>query len=124
MGLNYEDDDDEEVEVMLVEDEDLFLKSLRESVSVTVAKNAVDNDDLDKYLTIEQMRKILADYVDGVDEETGCEFLTEISYYSLIQDVSSSFLGVCLSKLAAADLVESAWDDKRGEQVFWRKTND
>ena len=125
MGLNeYDEEWDDEIEVMLVEDEELFLTSLRESVSATVAKDAVKEGELDRYLTIEQMRKIMADYVDGVDEETGCEFMTEDSYADLLADISATFLGVCLSKLAAADLVETAWDEKRGEQVFWRKNND
>ena len=117
-----DDDDEVEVEVMIVEDQELFLTSLRDSVSVTVAKDAIDRGSLDKYLTIEQMGKILDDYVDGIDEETGCKFMTEESYAELTADIASTFLGVCLSKLAAADLIESAWDDERGEQVFWTKS--
>ena len=127
MGMNeyddgYDDDDDgEEIEVMVVEDRDLFLTSLRDSVSVTVANDAIDDGVLDKYLTLEQMSQILEDYVEGIDEETGCEFMTEEAYALLLKDVTATFLGTCLSKLAAADLVESAWDDERGEQVFWPK---
>ena len=126
MGLSEYDeewDDDDEIEVMLVEDQDLFLTSLRDSVSVTVAKDAIDEGTLDKYLTIEQMEKILDDYVDGVDEETDCKFMTHESYDALVADISSTFLGVCLAKLAAADLVDTAWDDERGEQVFWTKAS-
>lgn len=125
MGMNEawddEDGDDEEVEIMLIEDLDLFLYSLRNAVSLTIAKDAVDEDALDKYLPLTQMGKIIEDYIDGVDEETGYPFMTDESYADMVQDVSSTFLGVCLAKLAAADLIESAWDDERGEQVFWTK---
>lgn len=128
MGMNegWDDDDDddfedEDVEIMLIEDVDLFLVSLRGAVSLTIAKDAVDEGSLEKYLPIMQMKAILDEYVDGTDEETGLPFMLADAYPILVEDVSSAFLGVCLSKLAAADLIESAWDDERGEQIFWTK---
>ena len=125
MGMNEHDDDDDDdvdgVEVMLVEDVELFLFSLRERVSVTIAANAIEPRNLDEYMTMTQMKSTLGDYVDGVDEETGCPFLLVESYEELVDDLSRSFLGACLAKLAAADLVETAWDDERGQQIFWTK---
>lgn len=120
MGLDYEDDD-EEVEVMLITDRRLFAESLREAACTSVAKGAVDVQCLDEYMTLQQVSSIIEDYIEGVDEESGSPVMSEENYVELIRDVSSSFLGACLAKLAAADLVETAWDEERGQQVFWRK---
>ena len=122
MGLNYDDlDDDDEIEVVLIEDFDVFLVSLRDAVCLTVAKGEIEDADLDKYMTLNQIRSIVNGYIDGTDEETGVPFMIEDSYEELVADVSAAFLGACLSKLAAADLIETAWDEKRAEQIFWRK---
>ena len=122
MGLDYDDDDDDdEVEVMMITDHGLFARSLREAACTSVAKGTVDVRCLDEYMTLQQVSSIIEDYIEGVDEESGNPVMSEEAYLELVRDVSSSFLGACLAKLAAADLVETAWDEERGQQVFWRK---
>ena len=125
MGLNdYDDgydDEAEEVEVMTVTDMAIFAESLRELVSMTIAKGTIDQDALDDYMPLKQVISIVGEHIDGFDEETGCEFLLVESYEDLIEDISATFLGSCLAKLAAADLLETAWDEEEERQVFWRK---
>ena len=115
------EDDDDCVEIMLIEDMEFFLFSLRDAVSTAIAKGAIEDIELDKYLSVGQLEKSLETFVVGVDEESGLPFLMEEAYGELVDEVSSLFLGCCLSKLAAADLVDTAWCDERNQQVFWVK---
>lgn len=129
MGMNeawsdYDDDEDEDFEdVILVTDLEVFVVSLREAVSASVAKGAIADKDLGEYVSVGQLKSLIESYIEGVDEESGHPFMREETYLALLNEASSVFLGACLSKLAAADLVDTAWDDERGQQVFWVKEN-
>lgn len=116
-----EDDEDEEmVEVLLVEDEDAFINALQEHVNKVIAKETIPADELDTYVTKEQFRSMVKEFYLGVDEDSGCPFMTEETYEELLLHVSKAFLGACLSRLASKGLIESAWDSDANEAIFWR----
>jgi len=78
------------------------------------------NDNLDDFVTIKQTSDMIVDHSIGKDEE-GRYLIDEKSHTKLFEAVRLRLYNSGLSKLAAKDLLECAWDDKRGEMVFWAK---
>ena len=109
----------EEVEVIVIENRDVFLKALRDAINSTVAHGVISPEELDNYMPLEQMYAIVEDYIEDTDENEH-PFMLEESYPLMVSDVASAFLGACLSKLAAAGLVETAWDEEKQTVVFWK----
>ena len=124
----HDEEEGEEVEVIVIEDKDVFLKALRDSINQAVAQGTIAPEDLDEYLPLKQMYAIVEDYIENdPDDEDEHPFMLEEAYPLMVSDVASAFLGACLSKLAAAGLVETAWDDERQSVIFWkadRRTDD
>lgn len=78
------------------------------------------DDDLNEFVTIPQVCQMIAHRSSGKDEqnryllsETGCD--------ELFEDLKTRLYNCGLSKLAAKDLLECAWDDEEGEMVFWAR---
>lgn len=124
----HDEESGEEVEVIVIEDKDVFLKALRDSINQAVAQGTIAPEDLDQYLPLEQMYAIVQDYIENdPEDEDDPPFMLEEAYPLMVSDVASAFLGACLSKLAAAGLVETAWDDEKQSVIFWkadRRTDD
>lgn len=77
-------------------------------------------DDLDEFVTIKQTSKIIEEYSLGKDEK-GRLLVDEEANKLIFEAVKVRLYNSGLSKLAAKDLLECAWDDKKGEMIFWSK---
>lgn len=77
-------------------------------------------ENLDEFVTIKQTVNIIIDHSIGKDEK-GLYLLDENAHKKLFEAMRLRLYNVGLSKLAAKDMLECAWDDKKGEMVFWSK---
>lgn len=77
-------------------------------------------EDLDEFITIKQTTDLIAENSIGKDEK-GLYLIDENSHKRLFEAVRLRLYNAGLSKLAAKDHLECAWDDEKGEMVFWPK---
>jgi hypothetical protein len=77
-------------------------------------------EDLDDFITIKQTSDMIAENSIGKDEK-GLYLINESSHKKLFEQIRLRIYNSGLSKLAAKDMLECAWDDKKGEMVFWAK---
>jgi hypothetical protein len=77
-------------------------------------------ENLDDFITIAQTANLIEEHSVGKDED-GRLLIDEAANKSLFEAVRVRLYNAGLSKLAAKDLLECAWDDKKGEMVFWAK---
>lgn len=78
------------------------------------------DDDLDEFVTIPQVRQMIAYRSSGKDEQ-GRYLLSETGCDELFKDLKTRLYNCGLSKLSAKGLLECAWDDEHNEMVFWTK---
>lgn len=77
-------------------------------------------DNLDDFITIPQTSNLIEEHSIGKDEK-GRFLIDEDANKTLFEAVRVRLYNAGLSKLAAKDLLECAWDEKKGEMVFWSK---
>ena len=76
------------------------------------------NGNINDFITIEQCKQIVESQCD-IAEDTGEYTINEKSYWNIIIKVSEQIYQSALSKLAADDIIECAWDDDTNKMVFW-----
>jgi len=94
-----------------------FCKAIIREASNGLSKKHNDAN-INDFITIEQCRQIIEDNCD-ITEDTGEYTVNEKSYWSIIIEVSEQIYQSALSKLAADDIIECAWDDDTNKMVFW-----
>lgn len=111
----------EEDNIYSIMDLDGYATSLRDGVAQSFVENYTEN--LDDYITIEQIKGLIIGYSLGQDEE-GNYLINADAFNDTFEDAREWFFEAGLSKLAAKGLVECAWDDEANDMVFWVKDND
>lgn len=111
----------EDTNIYSIVDLDGYAASIRDGVAQSFVENYTEN--LDDYITIEQVKSVIIGYSLGQDEE-GQYLINSEVFNDTFEDVREWFYEAGLSKLAAKGLVECAWDDESNEMVFWTKDND
>ena len=96
-----------------------YVSQMREAAAKSISEDSV-NDDLDTYITIDQMMGLVKSNCLGYDENNN-PLLNEKSNEKIYEEAAVWIHNVGLSKLSAKDLVECAWDDELNEMVFWQK---
>ena len=96
-----------------------YVSQMREAAAKSISEDSV-NDDLDTYITIDQMMGLVKSNCLGYDENNN-PLLNENSNEKIYEEAAVWIHNVGLSKLSAKDLVECAWDDELNEMVFWQK---
>jgi len=96
------------------------LEGYAESIRKAAAESFVDhyNDNLNDYITINQTINIIVGYSLGQDEE-GNYLVNEEVFNDTFEDIRDWIFHSGLSKLAAKNLIECAWDDNSNEMIFW-----
>lgn len=97
---------------------DRYSAYIRRMVAASFSEEYEDN--LDEFITIKQTSKIIEEYSLGKDKK-GKLLVDEEASKSIFEAVKIRLYNSGLSKLAAKDLLECAWDDKKGEMIFWPK---
>jgi hypothetical protein len=96
-----------------------YATQMREAAASSISSD-YHNDNLDEYITIDQIINLVRNECIGFDEQDR-PVLDEDSNETIFEKTATWIHNVGLAKLAAKDLVECAWDDKSNEMVFWQK---
>lgn len=95
-----------------------YATQIREAAAKSICDTSTDN--LNDYITLTQIINMVKTDCKGFDEEDR-PLLDEDTNEKIFEDTAVWIHSVGLSKLAAQDLIECAWDDKNNEMVFWTK---
>lgn len=93
-----------------------YAVEMRKAAAESLADNY--NENLDEFITINQMINIIDEECVGYDE-TNRPLLDEDSNGNIFDSVVTWIYNVGLAKLAAKGLVECAWDNQTNEMIFW-----
>jgi hypothetical protein len=104
-----------------INDLDGYAASIREGVAQSFVENY--NENLDEYITIDQVKNLIIGYSLGQDDDENYLINSEV-FNDTFDDVREWFYEAGLSKLAAKGVIECAWDDDSNQMVFWVKNNE
>jgi hypothetical protein len=96
-----------------------YVFQMREVAAKALSENS-EEDDLDSYISLNQMINLLNENCLGFDDNDR-PLLNQNANEKIFEEASVWIHSVGLAKLAAKDLVECAWDEKSNEMVFWAK---
>lgn len=106
-------------QVYAVTDLSGYVTEMREAAAKSLSESS-DNDDLDQYISIDQMIGLVKNCSLGKDD-LDRYLLNEKSNEKVFEEAAIWIHNVGLAKLAAKDLIECAWSDEDNEMVFWVK---
>tara|TARA_B100001778_G_scaffold299629_1_gene274551 strand:+ start:374 stop:712 length:339 start_codon:yes stop_codon:yes gene_type:complete len=101
-----------------ITDLDELSNTIRKHAADSLAERASKSTNLDDYITINQISDIIISNSSGKNNE-GHYIIDEDIFENIFDDVAEMIYGVGMAKLAADDLVECAWDDKKNKMIFW-----
>jgi hypothetical protein len=109
-----------EEEVYCIVNLEKYASMVRREAADSFAKDEKldENEDLEGYVTINQVCQMIAENAMGKDEE-GHYIITREGYNFLFAQIKTRIYNSGLSKLAAKDLLECAWDEKKKTMIFW-----
>jgi len=91
---------------------------IRARAASTIAESS--DEELEGYVTIRQTTSMIMEHSIGKDEE-GRPLLDDGSHAELFNSIKERIFNSGLSKLAAKDVVECAWDNEKNEMIFWTR---
>jgi len=103
-------------ESYIVNDLENYAQSIRKNAALSFSETY--DEDLDNFITIPQVCKLIADNAIGVDEENNY-IIDEDSYNDTFDQVRTWLYNVGLARLAGAGHIECAWDNDANEMIFW-----
>lgn len=105
-------------EVYSITDINGYVSQMRQVAAETICENITE--DLNDYISIGQMINLVNDNCIGFDTNNR-PMLNETINEKLFEEISIWIHSVGLSKLAAKDFIECAWDNELNEMIFWAK---
>jgi len=103
-------------EVYAIMNLEKYAGMLRSKAAASISKSS--NEDLNDFVTIQQTAGMILEYSIGKDED-GRPLLDDGSHAELFKSIRQRIFNSGLSKLAAKDIVECAWDDEKNDMIFW-----
>ena len=103
-------------EVFCILNLEKYADFVRKKAAASFSKNY--NNDIDGFMTIAQAVAMVKENSIGTDEEKRY-LIDDESYEELFDAMKTRIYNSGLSKLAAMNYLECAWDDKKNEMVFW-----
>ena len=107
-------------EVYAITDISGYVSQMREVAANSLTENGTSNDDLDSYISLDQMVGLVKTKCLGFDDNDR-PLLNEKTNEQIFEEAAVWIHNVGLAKLAAQDLVECAWDSELNDMVFWQK---
>jgi hypothetical protein len=95
---------------------DGYAAAIRDGVAQSFSEQHSEN--LDEYITIDQVKNIIIGYSLGQDDDGNYLVNTDV-FNDTFDDIQEWFYESGLSKLAAKGLVECAWDNELNQMIFW-----
>jgi hypothetical protein len=108
-------------EVHAIMNLDKYAAYIRRRAAISFSEDYVE--DLNEFVTIKQTVDMIVEHSIGKDEK-GLYLIDEKSHKRLFEEIRLRIYNSGLSKLAAKDVLECAWDEKKDEMVFWAKKKD
>ena len=100
----------------IIEDMKRFCKKVR-SYSLGFLAEDMRQKNLKEFITLKQCAEIVKDQCPM--DENGDRAVDEDAYVDIIEQICKQIYQSALSKLAADDIIECAWDDKNDKMIFW-----
>lgn len=110
---------DSDSQVYTIIDIEGYAQQIRKEAAKSISEGS-KNEELDEYISIEQIIGLVNNNCLGFDEEDRPQ-LNETLNRKIFEETAIWIHNVGLAKLAAKDFVECAWDDEINEMVFWQK---
>lgn len=101
-------------------DLDGYATDMRSAAANALVENGECADDLNEYISIDQIKNLIEDECCGHDDN-GYPVLTESINEIIFDEIAVWIHEVGLARLCSKDLLECAWDDKENAMVFWKK---
>ena len=105
--------------VYAITDLDGYVSQMRKEAAKNIS-DSYENDNLDEYISLNQMIGLVDAHSLGIDEESRY-LLDEDSNEDIFNEVVIWIHNAGLAKLASQNLVECAWDDDTNQMIFWSK---
>ena len=96
---------------------------MRSAAADHICENNQNEDDLDSYISINQILNIIEEENLGYDDENRPLINQQITE-DIFETIMTWIHNVGISKLAGQNLIECAWDDELNDMVFWSNQND
>lgn len=90
-----------------------------EELRGNLSSSEMSNENLDDFITLKQVENLVREKQLGHDNEDEVIYIDTKAFGEIWDEVENQIYGAALSKLAAEGLIESAWDDKLNDMVFW-----
>ena len=100
-----------------------YASDMRKAAADHLCEDSSSTEDLDNYISIDQIINIIEDESLGLDDENRY-LLNEDINEKIFDTIAIWIHNVGMSKLAGQDLLECAWDAELNEMVFWAKNNE
>lgn len=96
---------------------------MRSAAADHICEDSSSTEDLNNYISIDQIINIIEDESLGLDDENRY-LLNEETNEKIFDTIAIWIHNIGMSKLAGQDLLECAWDDELNDMVFWSNQND
>lgn len=93
-----------------------FCKKVRKA-AVDILNEQANYKNMREFITLKQCKQIIENACSLGDN--GSCIVNENVYDDIIFSISKQIYQSALSKLAAQDIIECAWDDKDDKMIFW-----
>lgn len=100
-----------------------YASDMRKAAADHLCEDSSSTEDLDTYISIEQIVNIVEDECLGLDDENRY-LLNEDANAKIFDTITIWIHNVGMAKLAGQDLLECAWDNELNEMVFWAKNHE
>jgi hypothetical protein len=101
-----------------IKDMSRFCEILRKEALFSLSDNILEKTNIDEFITLRQCEEIVNRKCKTHDE-SGVKILNEDIYANMLYEIAEQIYQSALSKLAASDIIECAWDDKSQKMIFW-----
>lgn len=95
---------------------DGFIETVRDGAARSISEKYTEN--LDDFISIGQIKNFIEEINIGTDDD-GLPMITEDIFDDIFDYIRNTIYQVGLSKLAASNHIECAWDDESNQMVFW-----
>jgi len=106
-------------QIYAIKDIKNYAEEMRKASALSISKNSLE-DNLDDYISINQMIELVNSNCLGFDEQSR-PLLNEKTNKKIFEEAAIWIHNVGLAKLAAKNLIECAWDEEVEDMVFWVK---
>ena len=106
-------------QIYAITDMDGYVTQMRITAAQAISDKA-EEDSLDNYISLGQIRNLIKEYCLGVGEENR-PMLNESTNEKIFGETAIWIHNVGLAKLAGNDDIECAWDNDANDMVFWSK---